>query len=112
MKLQIPPVDSYAKRLAVRLRQLEAERARGNLAQLEELEHTTDITLLKKWGWITTMAGAGVSFIALPFIIGVVQHFLPEIICQFLWAFVKLAMGMSLLMFAASIYFTIGPHSE
>lgn len=99
--------ERYLKEVAQKLRQVEAERIRGDLIKLEELEHTTDATLLRKWGWISAIVGAIFSFFILPLIIGLVQHFLSEWLSQFLWAIAKVSMGMSLLMFAASVYITI-----
>lgn len=105
-------LEHYLKEVATRLRQHEAERIRGDLALLEELEHTTDMTLLRKWGWISSIIGAIGSFVAFPLLLGVIQHFLPEWLGNTLWTIAKVAMGLSLLMFAASVYFTIGPQSE
>lgn len=105
-------LEEYLIEVAKRLRQHEAERARGNLTQLEELEHTTDATLLRKWGWLSTIIGAVFSFLLLPFVLGIIQPFVPEMLSLFLWAVVKVSMGMSLLMLAVSIYFTIGYQSE
>ena len=105
-------LEQYMKEVAGKLRQHEAERIRGDLTLLEELENTTDLALLRKWGWISSIIGAGVAFIAMPFVIGLLQHFLPDWIGSLLWATTKVAMGLSLLMFGMSVYFTIGPNSE
>ena len=105
-------LDQYIKDAAIFLRKYEAERLRGNIAQLEDLENTSDIALVRKWAWISAICGALFSFLAMPLLLGLVQSLLPFMLTQFLWAFVKVSMGMSLLMFAAAIYFTIGMSSE
>ncbi len=105
-------IDKYLKEVAGRLRQAEAERARGDLARLEELEHTSDMTLVKKWGWISVIVGAAFSFVVLPFIVGIAQHYVPDWIGTLLWSVIKVSMGMTLLMLGVTIYFTIGPNSD
>lgn len=105
-------LDLYLKEVVKRLRRHEAEMARGDISRLEELEQTTDSTILRKWGWISTLTGAFFSFIILPFTIGVVQAFLPEWGSNLLWAIAKVSMGLSLLMLLASIYFTLGLNSN
>ena len=105
-------LELYLKEVVKRLRRHEAEMARGDIGRLEELEQTTDSTLLRKWGWISTLCGAFFSFVLLPFTIGVVQPFLPEWGNSLLWAIAKVSMGMSLLMLLASIYFTVGLNSN
>lgn len=102
----------YLHDVAQKLRQHESERARGNLSLLEHVEHTSDETLLRKWGWISTIVGAIFSFLVMPFAISILQPFVPELFDKILWAVAKVSMGMSLLMFAASIYFTIGLDSD
>ncbi len=102
----------YLIEVAKLLRQHEAERARGDLATLEALEHTTDATLLRKWGWISTIVGAGFAFLVLPLTIGLIQRHIPEWLNLLLWAVAKTSMGMSMLMFAASVYFTVGLNSD
>lgn len=103
--------DKYIKEVASKLRRYEAERIRGDLARLEELEHTTDLTLVRKWGWVSAIVGAGFSFILLPFITGIVQHYVPDWVGTLLWSIVKVSMGMTLLMLGVTIYFTIA-HTE
>lgn len=105
-------LDQYIHDMASYLRKYEAERLRGNLTQLEDLENTSDTALLRKWAWISSICGALFSFFGMPLLLGLLQSLLPFYVGQFLWAFVKVSMGMSLLMFAASIYFTIGMSSE
>lgn len=100
-------LDEYLKEVVKVLRQKEAEMARGNIAKLEDLEQTTDATLLRKWGWISTLLGAGFSFLILPFSIGILQTFVPEWASLLLWSIAKVSMAMSLLMLGASIYFTV-----
>ncbi len=102
----------YLKDVASQLRQHEAERARGDLHCLEDLEHTTDATLLRKWGWISTIVGTAFSFLVLPLAIGLIQRHIPEWLNLLLWAVAKTSMGMSMLMFAASVYFTVGLQSD
>ncbi len=102
----------YLKEVAKVLRQREAETARGDLARLEYLENTTDEMLLRKWGWISTIVGAIASFFLLPLFIGLIQHFLPEWLSLLLWSLAKVSMGICLLMFAVTIYFTIGFGAE
>lgn len=105
-------LDNYLKEVAGRLRQAEAERARGDLARLEELEHTSDMTLVKKWGWISVIVGAGFCFVLFPFVVGILQHYVPDWVGTFLWSVIKVSMGMTLLMLGVTIYFTIGPYSD
>jgi hypothetical protein len=90
------------------LRQHESERVRGNLEALEQIEHTPDAILLRKWGWISTLVGAVLSFFIMPCFLGILQHMVPPLVAGLLWALTKVFMGLSLLMMAASIYFTIG----
>lgn len=98
--------------VAAKLRKIECERARGNLALLEQVEQTPDASLLQKWGWITTICLSLLSFFGMPLFIGVVQSFLPAALASLVWTVTKGLMGMSLLMFAFSIYFTIGFKSD
>ncbi len=102
----------YLKDVAVILRKHEAEKVRGDLKCLENLEHTTDATLLRKWGWISTIVGTIFSFLVLPIIIGLIQRHIPDWLNLLLWAIAKTSMGMSMLMFAASVYFTVGLRSD
>lgn len=99
--------EKYLKEVALWLRSKEAERARGNPAALEELELTNDSTLLRKWSWISAMSGAAFSFLILPLLLGLLHSLLPEIVDKFLWAIAKVCMGLSLLMFLTSFYFTV-----
>jgi hypothetical protein len=98
----------HLQELAKRLRQLEFERARGNLPALEQIEQETDAAILQKWGWIGTIVFSLIAFAAMPLAIGILQGMLPRVAGNILWAITKILMGTSLLMFAASIYFTIG----
>ena len=105
-------LQQYLSEVAKKLRQHEANRARGDIGSLEALEHTTDATLLRKWGWVSTIVGAGFAFLVMPLTIGLIQRYVPEWLNLLLWAVAKTSMGMSMLMFAASVYFTVGLNSD
>lgn len=100
------PKQRYLKTIAAKLRQKEAEKSRGDLSKLQELDQTQDIAILRKWAWISTIYGAIFSFFGIPLIIMVVQPFLPEMLCTFIWCFAKVSMAVSMLMFGTSIYLT------
>ncbi len=102
-----PRLKQYLHEVAQKLRQHECERARGNLAVLESIEHTTDASLLRKWGWISTFVGAIFAFFVMPLAITIFQPFVSGPIDNMLWAVAKVSMAMALLMFGASIYFTL-----
>ncbi|MBX9685930.1 MAG: hypothetical protein K2X27_04460 [Candidatus Obscuribacterales bacterium] len=104
--------EEYFKLLATRLRQIEAERARGDMAKLEDLEQTTDATLLRKWTLVSAIVGAAGSFFLMPLLISVVQPFIPEWADTLLWSIAKVSMGLALLMFGAAIYFTLGMNQD
>lgn len=101
-----PSNQHYLKAIAAKLRRNEAEKARGDLGKLEELDQTQDLALLRKWAWVITIYGVLFSFVGVPLIIMVVQPFLSEWLSTLIWSFAKASMAISMLMFGTAIYFT------
>lgn len=101
-----PSTQHYLKRIAAKLRQREAEKARGDILKLQELDQTQDIAILRKWAWIFAIYGALFSFIAIPLAITMFQPFLPEALSNFIWFFAKSSMAISMLLFGTAIYCT------
>lgn len=102
----------YLREIVRRLRQKEAEKARGDLEKLDELEQIQDNILLRKWAWISTIYGAIFSFLLVPLLISVLQPFLPDFLNSCLWIIAKVSMAISLLMFGTAIYFTINENID
>ena len=98
--------NRYLQKIAARLRQKEAENARGDLNKLEQLDQTQDAALLRKWVWIYSIYFAIFSFIVVPLLITVFQRWLPEMVNTLVWIFAKLTMALSLFLFGTAIYFT------
>lgn len=102
-----PGQQPYLREIARRLRQFEAEKARGDLSKLEELDQLPDIILLRKWAWMCSIVFCGFAFLAMPLIISIFQPFMPEGLNTFVWAFAKTAMATALLLLGTTVYLTI-----
>lgn len=96
----------YLKAIASKLRKREAEKARGDILKLQELDQTQDIAILRKWAWVSAIYGALFSFVGIPLAITVFQPFLPDMLSTFVWIFAKTSMALSMLMFGTAIYLT------
>ncbi len=99
-------IDEYKHLVATYIRQKEADMCRGQLERLNELERVSDDELLRKWAWMSAIAGAAASFLAGPLILTVLARLLPPLLLLFFWAVVKVAMAASLSMFALAFYLT------
>lgn len=101
-------LENHLKQVAQLVREKEAYMRRGDLAALQELDELTDEYLLRKWAWVAAIVGVIASFAVVPLVLGVIGGFLPVFVRELFWAFAKVSMGVSLLMFCAAIYFTMG----
>ena len=102
-------IKEYLNMVAMRLRQREAHMRRGNVAKLEDLEETSDEELLKKWSWMSAIAGLIVCFFIVPFVLSIINRFLPPILAHLLWSLALVSMVVVMAMFAAAIYLTVKP---
>lgn len=99
-------LEDYKRRVAHYLRQREAGMARGQLDRLNALDQVTDEDLLRKWSWMSAIAGIVFAFFGLPLGINVVGIFLPFELVQFLWAVDKVCMALTIAMFCVAAYLT------
>ncbi len=99
-------IDSYVKQVSAFLREREANIRRGQPQNLQLLDQMTDLDLIKKWSWMSSIVGSLVSFAALPLAAMVLGSFLPVLLNHFVWAVIKVCMGLSCVMFAVAAYFT------
>ncbi|MBY0356391.1 MAG: hypothetical protein K2W82_00200 [Candidatus Obscuribacterales bacterium] len=100
-------LNEYQKHLVGFIRRREAELSRGDISKLESLDRTSDDMLLRKWSWLSTIVCAAFSFLLMPFIISLIQRLIPNILYQMLWLITKTSMAVSLVVFAAAVYFTV-----
>jgi hypothetical protein len=98
--------DDYCTKVAAYLRAREANLLRGKPDLLQSLDETTDLDLLKKWSWLSTIVGALVSCLAFPLALNVLHIIAPPIIMQLLVSIMKVCMGLTFAMFALAAYFT------
>jgi uncharacterized membrane protein len=95
--------------LVIRLRQHEANKLRGDVAKLQDLEEMTDEELLKKWSWMCSIAGLIVCYFIVPFVLSIINRFLPAILAHLLWAVALASMFAVMAMFGCAIYLTVKP---
>lgn len=100
-------IKDYLDTVATHLRQREAHMRRGDLAKLDALEEITDEDLLRKWSWMSAIAGLGVCFFIVPFVLSIINRYLPSILAHLLWSIVLVSMLVVMGMFGAAIYLTV-----
>jgi hypothetical protein len=105
-------IDSYSAKAAIHLRAQEADALRGQPERLHELELVTDLDLLKKYAWRTSIMAAIACFFAAPLVVSILQTFLPGILVHLLWFLVKLGMALTCCLFGLAAYYTFGPGSD
>jgi hypothetical protein len=99
-------LDDYFKQVATHLRASEANFCRGQPDLLSRLDQTTDLDLMTKWAWKSAIVGTIFSFVGLPFVLALLNSFLPSILLEILWIIVKFSMAAACAMFGLAAYFT------
>lgn len=100
-------LEEYKALVVGFLRDIEARGAAGDRRKLEELKLASDDDLLRKWLWLASIVGGIAFFMAGPFLLGLLAHFLPFFIMPILWTVVKLGMGMVVITSVLAIYLTV-----
>jgi hypothetical protein len=98
--------NEYCTKVAAYLRAREANLLRGRTDQLQALDRTTDLDLLKKWSWLSAIVGGLFSCLGLPLLLTIIGHFLPLVLLQLFYAVMKVCIGLTCAMFALAAYFT------
>jgi hypothetical protein len=92
--------------IATQLRALELFRARGNAERVQEIGHSSDDELIRKWLWVLAIVGAPACFIVTPFVISLLQPFLYPWLASGLWVVAKTSMVLVFLIFVLAAFFT------
>jgi hypothetical protein len=109
---KVDAINGYIKRVASTVRAREADILRGNPDALAALERRSDVEVVTRWAWTSAIMGAIAAFLIAPFVLSILNRFLPTIIYELLWLLLKLGMGCVVLMFAAAAWLTFKPISE
>ena len=96
----------YKSLLAAKLRLHDTLQAGDDADKLHDLSKQTDDDILWKYSWVLCLTAAPVCFLVVPFIIGLLQGFLPPLISAILWTIAKLAMAAVFLLFLATAFYT------
>jgi hypothetical protein len=105
--MQKPKILAKYQTLAVKLlRSFESKRANGDKELLREAQNMTDGQLIRKWMWLTSVAGGPVCFIIVPFILCLLNGFMWPPLMAFLWNLAKTMMGLLFINFLLACYFT------
>ncbi|MBI4534367.1 MAG: hypothetical protein HY711_10525 [Candidatus Melainabacteria bacterium] len=100
-------LNEYKDLLSGLCRRLEVKCARGDQRRLERLDEMSDDELMRKWLWVSSIVGALIFYLGLPFLLSLLAQFIPSLLMQLLWSVLKLGMGMVIVIFALAVYFTI-----
>ncbi len=93
--------------MAKQLRVLEIRRAKGDAEKIQQINFSPDDELIRKWLWVVAIVGAPSAFIAMPFIVSLLQPFLFPWLAASLWIFAKAVMVFVFLIFIVAAVFTL-----
>lgn len=103
MKVNLPECKHFA---AEWLRAFEIKRAGGNMQRLDEIADYNDDEVLRRGLWMASIVGGPVVYLVIPFVLSIVQTFLPPALTAFLWTFLKVLMALVFATFLLAVYFT------
>ncbi len=92
--------------LSGRLREYDQRRANGDPARMQEVTFASDDEIIRRWLWIVTIIGGPACYLAVPFVISILQPFLWVPLAAALWIIAKCSMVIVFLLFLLAIYYT------
>jgi hypothetical protein len=99
--------SDFKEYLASRLRRIEEWRAKSDIAKINEINFASDDEIIRRWLWVAAITSAPVAYLAVPFLISVMQPFLLPQLVVGLWIAAKTVMALVFVVFLGATLFTL-----